>query len=331
MPLEYTSSVSNFPILGHSIQLEQLRQDMLTGNVAHAYLFEGARHLGKFTAAKWFASELLLGDRKGAEREEVQKKLEKLLSSDLLVLDQLWIEDQMEDFDEIAKHSNVTQEHRKKAKARSDTISIDDVRAIQERLYEIPAGQYRCCLIRSVERMQDEAVNALLKILEEPPEGLVFILTTQSMASILPTLISRSRVLRFTRVRDEQMEPLLKGMPEEETRFLLKLAQGAPGVIIRLSRDPDALRTEHGLYADAVGAWHSRGLLQCLQHLRPLQDKAVTSRFLLHLSLALRDDILTLPPQSGERLSRLLRGMDTNVNRQMLAQEFALGMTNDRQ
>ncbi len=319
--------MSASPILGHPDQLAQLLNDIATGNVAHAYLFEGPRHVGKFTVAKWFASELLLQGHDGAERDEAKHKLDKLLSSDLLVLDTLWIEDQMEDFDEIAKYSNVTQEHRKKAKSRSDTISIDDIRAIQERLYETAAGTFRCCLIRSAERMQDEAVNALLKILEEPPEGLVFILTTQSMAALLPTLISRSRVVRFARVPDRDLEPLLKNASEEDARFLSRVAQGAPGVIIRLRRDPDALRAEHTLYADAVGAWHSRSLLQCLQYLRPLQDKAQADRFALHLALALREEQLTLPPRSGERLFRLLRGMETNVNRQMLGQEFALAMT----
>jgi hypothetical protein len=289
-------------------------------------LFEGARHVGKFTVAKGFAAELLTLGMNEERRGDAEKQLDRLLSPDLLILDQLWMEDRCEDFDEIAKSSNVNQEHRKKAGAKTDTISIGDVRAIQERLYEIPAGKYRCCLIRSVERMQDEAVNALLKILEEPPQGLVFILTTQSIPSLLPTLLSRARVLRFSRVQDTEMEPILSGVPEEEARFLLRLAQGAPGVIFGLKSDAEKLRSEHALYADAVSAWHSRTLLQRLQHLRPLQDKESADRFLLHLSLSLRDEVLTLPPEAGKALSQLIRGMDTNVNRQMLAQEFALAL-----
>jgi len=321
---EYTFPMPLSPILGHRTQLEQLRQDLQTGNVSHAYLFEGARHLGKFSVAKWFASELLTAHLEGAERAAAEHQVERLLSSDLLVLDKLWIEDQMEDFDEIAKYSNITQDHRKKAKARSDTISIDDVRAIQERLYEIPTGRFRCCLIRSVERMQAEGVNALLKILEEPPQGLVFILTTESMSSLLPTLVSRARVLRFSRLHDEEMEQLLADASEQDARFLIRLAQGAPGVIVRLRGDPERLRAEHALYAAAVAAWHSGSLLECLQNLRPLEDKTAAGRFLLHLALSLRDEILTLPAGAGEALMELVRGMDTNVSRQMLAQKFAM-------
>jgi DNA polymerase III delta prime subunit len=314
------------PIIGHRAQIDMLLGDLETGNVAHAYLFEGRANLGKFSLAKWFASELLQKGRPAAEAERVAYEARRLIHSDLLVLDRLWMEGVSDDPDELAKYSNVPQHHRAKAKAKTDVIGIDDVRAIQERLQEAGTGRYRCCLIRSVERMQAEAVNALLKILEEPPEGVVFLLTTQSGASLLPTLVSRSRVLHFSRLRDPEMAPLLKDVPEQDRLFLLRVAQGAPGVIVRLKNDEEALRAEREIYASAAAFWRSRSLQQRLQMLVPLHERGAEAESLLfHLALALREDGQS-DPASSKALHTLVRGLETNVSRQMLAQRFALAM-----
>jgi hypothetical protein len=135
-------------ILGHRAELSALERDLATGNVAHAYLFAGPRHVGKFTVATWFAEELLLADILDAEKDRVRHAVRTLIHPDLHVLDWLWMEDKQEGWDAIAKHSNIPQEHRKKTKAKTDTISIDDVRALQDRLHEVGTGRYTCALIR---------------------------------------------------------------------------------------------------------------------------------------------------------------------------------------
>jgi DNA polymerase-3 subunit delta' len=314
-------------ILGHRAQLLSLQNDLERGNVAHAYLFSGPRHVGKFTIAKGFALALLSDGLDDAARERAADEIEKLLHPDLLVLDQLWIEDVQEDFDVIAKSSNVLQVHRQKAKAKTDTISIDDIRSLQDRLHEVGRGKYRCCLIRSVERMQDEAVNALLKILEEPPQGVVFLLTTQSFASLLPTLISRTRVTHFTRLTDGEMSPLFEKTSEEERAFLLRVAQGSPGVVRRLRDDPDLLRVERQVHNSALAFWHSRSPLERLQLLKPLKERGEEAdQFLLHLALGLREELDTLPPASAEQLFSFQRKLETNVNRELLSQQFVLGL-----
>src|SRR3989338_672886 len=177
----YTRSpMATTDILGHRPQLAALETDLAQGNVVHAYLFSGAPHLGKFTIAKHFGRQLLCDGRSGEECAAITDQIDRLLHPDFLVIDQLWIEDVCEDYSVIAQSSNVPQQHRAKdPPAKTDTISIDDIRAVQDRLHDVGSGRYRCCLIRSVERMQTTAVSALLKILEEPPEGVVFLLTTQ--------------------------------------------------------------------------------------------------------------------------------------------------------
>lgn len=311
-------------IIGHKPQLESLRRDLETGNIGHAYLFAGPRHVGKMTIAKWFASQLLARDSAN-DLDVTTEQVKRLLHPDLLVLDQLWMEEVCEDADVIAKSSNVSQEHRRKAKAKSDTIGIDDVRALHDRLIETGIGTHRCCIIRSVERMQDEAVNALLKILEEPPPGVVFLLTTQAQSGLLPTLVSRARVFLFPRLPAKELQPLLSGVDAEEAAFLLKLAQGAPGIIQQFRHDPDALRVEQSTYADAHTFWRSTSLAERLRLLAPFtKGGANADRLLTHLAIALRDQFPSASPNAAIALDELIAGLQTNVSGQLLAQRFAL-------
>lgn len=316
-------------ILGHRAQIGSLLADLEAENVAHAYLFAGEKHLGKFTIAKWFSTTLLTVDAKDEEeRARLTREAERLLHRDLLVIDQLWIEDVCEDFDLIAKSSNVSQQHRAKGNpAKTDAISIEDIRSLQERLVEVGSGTYRCCLIRSVERMQEPAVSALLKILEEPPAGVVFLLTTESLSSLAATLISRSRVVRFFPLGATEMIPLVSDLPEEDGQFLLRLAQGAPGTVLTLKADPDRLRLERQQYAKALNFWHARSLGERLQLLEPLSKRGEEAeRFLLHLALALREE-RTRSPQHVASLSTLVNDLRTNASRPLVTQRFALDVS----
>ncbi|NOS67482.1 MAG: hypothetical protein HOO67_03925 [Candidatus Peribacteraceae bacterium] len=315
-------------ILGHRPQLAELQTDLDQGNVVHAYLFSGAQHLGKFAVANWFARQLLCHGHKKEECPAINDQIDRLLHPDLIVLDQLWIEDVCEDFAVIARSSNIPQQHRAKdTPAKTDTISIDDIRAVQERLHEVGAGKFRCCIIRSVERMQTTAVSSLLKILEEPPEGVVFLLTTQSLASLVPTLVSRARTMNFSRLTDSELEPLLSGAEDDERQFLLRVAQGAPGVIKRLRENPDLLRKERQVYSSALAFWHSRSNVERMQLLQPLHQRTADSdQFLLHLSLALREENEEATPSVVRNLADLCRNLETNVNRQLLTQNFVLSL-----
>lgn len=314
-------------IVGHDALRRQLEEDIRLGNVGHAYLFAGARHLGKMTLARWFALRLLTEDLSAADAERVRHDCGRLAHPDLLILDQLWIEDVCEEWDVIARTSNAPQQHRaKKPTAKTDTISIDDIRALQERLNETSAGQWRCCLIRSVERMQAEAANALLKILEEPPVPLVFLFTTQTFSSLLPTIVSRMRVLRFHPLPHRELIALLDGVGEQDQQFILHLAQGAPGIAHELKTNPEALRIHRLIHTKAVSFWRSRSLKERLQILEPIAERGEDAeQLLLHLSLALREQS---PPEVRHvhALHALVAGLKTNAHRQLLAQRFALSV-----
>lgn len=312
-------------IVGHTREQEELKADIETGNVAHAYLFAGPKHVGKMTVAKAFGMQLVANAAPEDARENAFERMKHLIHPDFLVLDWLWMDETQDDWDEIAMYSNVPQSHRAKApKMKTDVISIDDVRAIQDRLYETGESSVRVCIIRRAERMREEAVNALLKILEEPPPGRVFILTTDSTSSILPTIVSRCRVVRFRPLPFKEMKPLVSDLPEDEAQFLLSIAQGAPGIVQELREDPEAFTAERLLQTKARSMWETQSLRERIKLLAPLSQRGGESeRYLLHLSLALRGS----PRYSLERsrsLIALMRGLQTNAHRDLLLRRFAM-------
>lgn len=312
-------------IIGHKKQLMQLDQDLESGNLAHAYLFAGAPHLGKMNVAHHFARQILLKDVPADQHELLLRQFEKLIHPDLLVLDQLWMEERMEDWDIIAKSSNVPQQHRAKDGLKSDAIAIDDIRAIQHRLQETGNLPRRVCIIRGIGRMQDSAANAFLKILEEPPAGRVFILTAESLSSVLPTVISRTRVLRFERTGDRDLQELLQHstLSPDDQSFILHVAQGAPGTAIKLMNDPDALRAEQLLHTQAVSFWGASNTHNRLKQLSPLLEKGEESeRFLFHLALALRE-VPDYEHAQERALAELISALKTNAHRTLQIQTFA--------
>ncbi len=313
-------------IIGHRVQRDLLANDIKHKNVAHAYLFSGEPHLGKMPLALQFACDLLSADVPEAAKPGVHTAVEKLTHPDLLVLDRLWVEKTCEDWDFIAKRSNVPQAHRAKhPAAKTNTIGIDDIRTLQQLLLETGTGTYRCCILRSVERMQSEAANAFLNTLEEPPEGLVLLLTTASQGELLPTIISRTRIVPFQRVATKEMLQLLEGVPEDDRRFILHIAAGAPGMVIRLRDDPDFLRLHRTVHGVAQSFWRTVSLRERLQFLQPLSKRGKESDdLLLHLCLTLRE----LPPVELQRhtaaLSALIAHLQTNAHRQLCVGQFAM-------
>lgn len=316
-------------IIGHEHICASLLQDIATDNVSHAYLFTGAKHLGKFTVARWFALRILADGRPPSALGEIKDQVERLIHPDLLVLDMLWIEEDQDDWKLIGQYSNVQQQHRSKAPvAKTDSISIEDVRALSDRLSETGSSTHLCCLIRSVERMQPAAANAFLKMLEEPPPRVVFILTAESDHAVLPTIVSRSRVIRFHPLSPAALQQLVSGHDEDDAAFALHLAQGAPGTLQSLLRDPDLLRSKKQIHAQAKQFWQSRSLQDRLRWLMTFADAGKdVGELLLHLALALREH-----PDDAHRgkfmraYADLLDGLRTNAHRGLLLERFALAV-----
>ncbi|MEO1490164.1 MAG: DNA polymerase III subunit delta', partial [Pseudomonadota bacterium] len=89
-------------------------------------------------------------------------------------------------------------------------IAVDQIRAMQRRLTTRPTlGDRRAIIIQPADDMETSASNALLKSLEEPPQGTYFILVAHRPSRLLPTIRSRCRVLRFPTLSEAQLADML--------------------------------------------------------------------------------------------------------------------------
>lgn len=331
--MSYPELMSSLPdhIIGHQRQCAELLRDIASRNVSHAYLFSGLRHLGKFTVARWFALQLLRNHLSPESGAAVQDQIERLIHPDFLCLDLLWIESNQEDWNVIGRYSNVPQHHRTKkddgGPAKSDTIGIKDVHALIEKLYVTGDNPYRCCLIRSIERMSPPAMGALLKALEEPPERVVFLLTTQEKQDLFPTIVSRTRVLQFSPIPEGELRKAFNAT-NDETTFAIHLSQGAPGKVIQLLENPDLLRENRQLHAQARRFWETTSIKEKFTWLVGLvAERKEEADVLLHLGLTLREERDPRKKAAWTKeFSRLRDALQSNAKKELLYERFAMAV-----
>ncbi len=148
-----------------------LKGILKTERIANTYLFIGPDGTGKKFAALQFAKALNC-DRGGCEECPSCIKIEEFSHPDVHL---------------------ITPESDK------NVISIEQMRGMQRDAYlGAFISRFKIYVIEEAGRMSEGAANSLLKILEEPPEDTIFILTTSSPQDILPTIISRCQMVRFT-------------------------------------------------------------------------------------------------------------------------------------
>ena len=120
------------------------------------------------------------------------------------------------------------------------SIGVEAVRSLISdiQLRAFGAG-YKAVVIEQADRMTDQAQNCLLRTLEEPPPGTVFLLTADSVDAILPTLRSRSRLVAVAPLPDAAVERRLAahGVPKDRAALLAPLAQGSVGRALRMQED----------------------------------------------------------------------------------------------
>lgn len=232
-------------IIGHTKIITQLEKDILNQNLAHAYLFAGPAEIGKYTIAKKFANILICPHNYCRSCKDCHQ-FKQNLHPDIITVNQLWIENEFEDQTQIALSSNFNQIHRTKTpKAKTDTLSIDDLRSFSQKIYEKKYGRYKICLIKNIERLHESGANAFLKLLEEPPQDTIFILTSSFPEKILETMLSRVRKINFGNVPDSVItQKIQQTHTHPQLEEIITLAQGRPSVALKLLNNPTLLETE---------------------------------------------------------------------------------------
>lgn len=177
-------------VIGQEIVVKILQNFLRKKEIPHGYLFAGEKGTGKTTVARIYAKALNCLNRDDAE------------PCDKCTICKLFQENKFLDVIEIDAAS-----HRK----------IDDIRNIQEHIGFKPIqGKYKVFIIDEAHSLTEEASNALLKTLEEPPPFVIFILATTEPTRILPTILSRVTKLDFKRINLPKIVEKLKFIAEKE-------------------------------------------------------------------------------------------------------------------
>lgn len=141
-------------------------------------------------------------------------------------------------------------------------ISVDSVRRLYTQTRSIHQSK-QVIMIDYAERMGVQAQNAFLKLLEEPGEGVYFIIATHEPSKLLPTVRSRSRLVELRPVTREQSEALLDelGVGDAKKRAqLLFMAEGLPAELSKLATDDSYFEIRSAIVRDA------RDLLQATHY-----------------------------------------------------------------
>ena len=118
-------------------------------------------------------------------------------------------------------------------------ISVYTVRAMIDKMQmSSMSGEWRVVLIDAVDQLNTAASNAILKLLEEPPEKTLFLLVVHQLANVLPTVRSRARVEKMRPLSMSQLRELcVKFIPDDEvSTATLRLCNGSFGKIANLKR-----------------------------------------------------------------------------------------------
>jgi len=218
-------------VIGQDRILSLLDYSLKTNTIAHAYLLVGPRHVGKRTLAFNLAQalncdgpELPCGQCRSCQRILEGKHADVISIS-------------MDSKIESAVTSN-SLEHKTE-------IGIKDMLELQ-RMANLPPyeGKYKVFIIDDAEYLSTEAANSLLKILEEPPQRIAWLLLASEEERLLPTIISRCQRLELKPVPSERVQEILISsydVDADKAKLLTQLCHGRLGWALSALANDDIL------------------------------------------------------------------------------------------
>ncbi|MBU1126064.1 MAG: AAA family ATPase [Patescibacteria group bacterium] len=192
-------------ILGHEAQKAYLSRVIEKDSLAHAYCFSGINGIGKALIAERITEHFLGKNIESQPNAQIISRI----------------------FDE-------------KANKLKTGITVQQIRALNERLSMSSfGGGKKIVIIHDADRMTAGAQNALLKTLEEPLGDTHIFLLAEDSEQLLPTILSRSVHLHFSRIPRESICKLarVKGLSKDQAHALAGIADGRPEVVINLLDD----------------------------------------------------------------------------------------------
>ena len=287
-------------LIGHAEQVETLRAAFESGRMHHAWLLTGRKGLGKTAFARAAATWLLAraaGPQHGigagfdvAEEHPTARLVAAGSHLDLRTLERI----------PHPVTGNLRAEILIDQMVRRDA-KIEPLRALFQ---TTPAlSDWRVVIIDSLDEMNRNAANALLKHLEEPPPGTLFLCVSHAPGRLLPTLKSRCRRMAFRPLGDADVAAVLdQEAPQlsiDDRDALVRIAGGVPGRALRLAEAGIAkLETELAALAASPG--------RALALAKSLSGKAALGRYEAFLELAPAALAAAARSRHGPALARTL-------------------------
>jgi len=225
--------VDAFASFPEQAEAKRLLRAALAEGPAHAYLFHGPPGVGKRAAAVAFAAQLIGGSEPvarakperppgGVAESTPYDRVRRGTHPDVYVLEPV-----------------------------GDQIRIDDIRTLRRDLHMRPfEAQRRVYLVHAAETMNEDAADALLKDLEEPPSYAVIVLVADDLGPLPDTILSRCQLVPFTRLSEravrEEIAARAPGLEPPEVAALARLAAGRLDRAERLL-DPKAAKRREAL------------------------------------------------------------------------------------
>ncbi len=292
---------------GPRAYFERVTQD----SIAHAYVFSGSDGVGKKTFARRLGQSLLCAARKPGVLG-----YDRVCPSCRLFTAQAYHPDFLE-------HDGTLKIGERDAPARfgDETLTARDL--VRQLSMESYVGGMRVLLLGDLDFATHHAANALLKFFEEPPKGVVLLVTTSSPGKLLPTIRSRAMEIRFGLLSRGEVAEILrrKGYDASEAEAAARLSQGSvTQATAALETQEASVRTQAASwFFDVVTGgtpqegWASREtLVPGLEVLKGLVRDwvAVHETQLAPLYADYDDRLRSLPPLSGEALGAILSRID---------------------
>lgn len=253
----------NLPI-GNEAAHAAFRAAMDSGGLHHAWLFAGPQGIGKGSFARAAALRMLA---EAARPGTLPPGLEVPEGDPTRAL---ITAGSHPDYRELAR---APKDPDKPGQDLARSVPIAQVRALQPMFATTPSmSPRRVVVIDAIDDLERPASNALLKNLEEPPSGTIFILVSHAPGRLLPTIRSRCRRLRFDRLGDAAMADVLRAQLDEaspaEIAALVRAGDGSPGralgyagldlaalddVMTHIARTGDPSTAERAKLARALG------------------------------------------------------------------------------
>lgn len=193
----------------------------------HAWLLAGPEGVGKGTFARAAGASLVGGE---AHRDAL---IAARAHPDFRAIER-------EVWDKSSPPRIMAHEDRKGDEPLARSIRIAQIRTLMPMLTTRPSmSERRVVVIDAIDDLEPGGANALLKSLEEPPAGTIFLLVSHAPGRLLPTLRSRCRLLRFGLLSDADVAAVLRradpAFSDEEVAALVKAGEGSPGRALRFA------------------------------------------------------------------------------------------------